>query len=104
MHVFSAILVCCGDLLRIFRRHFRRHVAFSPNEDQSFVNSTSAVRRALLVSGILLLGLSAILLLGVLFKLLPADSLKFAGHSGLRGIGDIAVAGCLLAALGSNDG
>jgi hypothetical protein len=68
------------------------------------VSSTSAVRKALFVSGILLLGLSAILLLGVLFKLLPADSLKFAGHSGLRGIGDIAVAGCLLAALGSNDG
>jgi hypothetical protein len=58
----------------------------------------------LFVFGVLLLGLSAILLLGVLFKLLPVDFLKVAGHSGLRGIGSIAVAGCLLAALGSDDG
>lgn len=67
------------------------------------LSSASAIRRALLVFGILLLGLSAVLLLGVLFKLLPADVVKVAGHSGLRAIGAIAVAGCLLAALGSDD-
>jgi hypothetical protein len=67
------------------------------------LNPRGAGRRALWVAGILLLGLSAILLLGVLTGLLPAHALDIAGHSALRSIGSIAVAGCLLAALGSDD-
>lgn len=67
------------------------------------MNSIAAIRKALLAIGISLLSLSAILLLGILFKWLPADMLQVGGHSSLRGIGSMAVAGCLLAALGSDD-
>lgn len=67
------------------------------------MSSTSAARRASLVIGVLLLGLSAVFFLCVLFKLVPANFFEVGGHSGLRGIGAIAVAGCLLAAIGSDD-
>lgn len=67
------------------------------------MSAAGAIRRALLVSGILLIGLSAIMFVGVLTHLLPADAIQIAGHSGVRGIGGIAVAGCLLAAFGSYD-
>jgi len=63
----------------------------------------SRIRKALLVAGISLLSISAILLFCVLAKLLPADALALAGHSSLREICSIAVAGCLLGALGSQN-
>lgn len=67
------------------------------------MSTSGGPRKALLIVGVLLLGVAAILLVGVLSNLLPADVVAVAGHSGLRGIGSIAVIGCLLAAIGSDD-
>jgi len=67
------------------------------------MSRANAIRSALLVLGVVLIALSAILCLAVLTNLMPADAVAVAGHSGVRGIGGIAVAGCLLAALGSDD-
>lgn len=67
------------------------------------MSTRGGVRKALLVVGVSMLGLAAILLIGVVSNLLPADVAAVAGHSGLRGIGGIAVMGCLLAAVGSDD-
>ena len=67
------------------------------------MSTRGGVRKALLVVGVSMLGLAVILLIGVSSNLLPADMVAVAGHSGLRGIGGIAVMGCLLAAVGSDD-
>jgi hypothetical protein len=67
------------------------------------MSAAGTVRKALLFSGVTLLGLAAILLIGVLANLIPVAAIDIVGHAGLRGIGGIAVFGCMLAALGSND-
>jgi len=67
------------------------------------MSAAGTVRKALLFSGVTLLGLAAILWIGVLANLIPVAAIDIVGHAGLRGIGGIAVFGCMLAALGSND-
>ena len=67
------------------------------------MNSAGTMRKALFFSGISLLGVAVVLLVGVLANLIPLAAIDIVGHAGLRGIGGIAVFGCLLAALGSND-
>lgn len=61
----------------------------------------AVIRKTLLIVGIGLLVPSALWLIGGLLSLVPTDAAAFAGQSGLRSIGSVAVAGCLLAALGS---
>lgn len=50
--------------------------------------------------GIVLLAIAALLFLGGLTGLVPVFETKVFGQSGLRGLASIAVAGCLLAAIG----
>ena len=58
-------------------------------------------RRFLVVLGVTLIVSSVTWLVGGLAGFLPTDTIEFAGHSGLRAIGSIAVAGCMLGAIGS---
>ncbi len=60
-------------------------------------------RRFLVVLGVTLIVPSLTWLVGGLAGILPTDFVAFAGHSGLRAIGGIAVAGCVLGAIGSWD-
>lgn len=60
-------------------------------------------RRFLVVLGVTLIVPSLTWLVGGLAGILPTDFVAFAGHSGLRVIGGIAVAGCVLGAIGSWD-
>lgn len=58
-------------------------------------------RRFLVALGVTLIVPSVTWLVGGLAGILPTDAVAFAGHSGLRAIGSIAVAGCMLGAIGS---
>lgn len=62
--------------------------------------SKNLIRRAFRIVGIGLICIAAIWFLGGLTDLLPIDAAAFGGHSAIRGIGSIAVVGCLLAAIG----
>lgn len=64
------------------------------------MHAKNLIRRALRIAGIGLICLAAIWFLGGLTGLLPIDAAAFGGHSAIRGIGSIAVVGCLLAAIG----
>jgi hypothetical protein len=58
-------------------------------------------RRFLVALGVTLIVSSVTWLVGGLVGILPTDMVEIAGHSGLRAIGSIAVAGCMLGAIGS---
>jgi len=60
-------------------------------------------RKACVYSGIALLALSAVLLALLLIGIVELDSFELLGHSGIRTLAAIAVAGCLLAAIGFFD-
>ncbi|MEO8444688.1 MAG: hypothetical protein ABI567_06765 [Gammaproteobacteria bacterium] len=62
--------------------------------------SPRAGRIAVLV-GIGLLAFSVVLFVGAVSGLIPAGWLASPGHSWLRTVGNVAVAGCLIAAIGS---
>lgn len=59
------------------------------------------LRKALVVSGTLILTLSFILFLGCLIGFLSFETFSFFGNSGLRSLASLAIIGCLLAAIGS---
>jgi hypothetical protein len=65
------------------------------------MTTKSVLLKALLFAGILLLVPSLTWLLGGFLGVFPTESAAIAGYSGLRVIGTVAVAGCLLAAIGS---
>lgn len=58
------------------------------------------ISKIIITIGILLLTSSALLFFGVLLGLIDVESLSFLGHSGLRTIGSIAVAGCIMLSIG----
>ena len=58
-------------------------------------------RRFLVALGVTLVVPSVTWLIGGLLEIVPTDAVAIAGHSGLRAIGSIAVAGCMLGAIGS---
>jgi hypothetical protein len=60
-----------------------------------------AFNKWLVVFGACVAAVSALWLLGGLAGLLPTQFVAVGGESGLRMIGSFAVAGCLLAAVGS---
>lgn len=60
-------------------------------------------RKTLVVLGILLLAVSGILWVGSLLGIISMESLAIGQQSGLRTLAAGAVAGCLLAAIGSWD-
>ena len=100
----SAHLPGARGLSRDWSHAFRMpDVALQNHERWPAMSSVGTTRKVLFFSGIALLGLSAVLLVSVLFKLIPMAAIDMVGHAGLRGIGGIAVFGCLLAAIGSND-
>ncbi|MHC4374081.1 MAG: hypothetical protein ACYTBY_08490 [Planctomycetota bacterium] len=57
-------------------------------------------RRVLVLLGLVFIVVSIFLLFGRLAGLLPSDFLNLFGQSELRSIAGLAVAGCLLAAIG----
>jgi hypothetical protein len=61
------------------------------------------IRRALLVTGVVLLVPACTWLAAGMLGLLPTDVMAVRGYSGLRVLGSIAVSSCLLAAIGSAD-
>jgi len=67
------------------------------------VNAKRQLLRWLLFVGVSLLVPAVLWLVGGMLNFLPTDVAAIAGYSGLRVIGSVAVAGCLLAAIGSND-
>jgi hypothetical protein len=60
-------------------------------------------RKVAVFAGIALIILSVILSASTLFGLLELESFAFLGHSGIRTLAGIAVAGCMVAAIGSFD-
>lgn len=60
-------------------------------------------RKTLVILGILLLAVSGALWVGSLFGIISMESLAIGQQSGLRTLAGGAVAGCLLAAIGSWD-
>ena len=65
------------------------------------MKSAELTRRVLIIVGLGLIALSAILLVARASQVLAGDLIAVAGHSGLREIGTVGVAGCLIAAVGS---
>jgi hypothetical protein len=59
--------------------------------------------RVLLIAGVALLIPAALWLVGGMLSVFPTEMAAFAGYSGLRVIGSVAVGACLLAAIGSAD-
>jgi mannose/fructose/N-acetylgalactosamine-specific phosphotransferase system component IIC len=60
----------------------------------------SGFRRILVLSGLLFIVASLFLFFGHIAGLLPSDFLSLFGQTELRSIAGLAVAGCLLAAIG----
>jgi hypothetical protein len=60
-------------------------------------------RKVSVFAGIALIVLSVILSASTLFGLLELESFAVLGHSGIRTLAGIAVAGCMVAAIGSFD-
>ena len=54
-------------------------------------------------TGVGLLIISVLMFLSVLTGFLELNNFDFLGHSGLRSIAGVAVAGCMLAAIGYHD-
>lgn len=63
----------------------------------------NALQKISIRSGLFLITLASVCFLGGLFGLLELESFAFGGSSGLRTLAGIAVAGCLLAAVGTWD-
>lgn len=63
----------------------------------------SFARKVCVFAGVGLLLLSVILFVSSLFGVFGLESLAVLGHSGIRTLASIAVAGCLLAAIGFYD-
>lgn len=63
----------------------------------------SGLRKSCVFIGVGLLALSIVLLISVLIGLFELESLAALGHSGMRSLAGIAVAGCVLAAIGYYD-
>jgi hypothetical protein len=64
----------------------------------------SNVRKVFAFGGIALLGISVLFFLGALFGVFDLQSLEVVGQTGIRTLAGVAVAGCLLAAIGFYDG
>lgn len=60
-------------------------------------------RKVFVFTGVGLIVLSVILSIGTLLGVLELESFAVLGHSGIRTLAGIAVAGCMLAAIGSFD-
>jgi hypothetical protein len=60
-------------------------------------------RKVLVLAGVALIVLSVILSASTLFGVLELESFAVLGHSGIRTLAGIAVAGCMVAAIGSFD-
>ncbi len=67
------------------------------------MNSRSPFRRAMVFAGILMIVSATIWLVGGVAGMLPIEGVEVAGHSGIRAIAGMAVAGCVLAAIASWD-
>lgn len=67
------------------------------------MNANRGLLRVLRVTGITLLVPAVVWLIGGMLHVVPTEMAEFAGYSGLRLIGSVAVGGCLLAAIGSAD-
>ena len=63
----------------------------------------STICAACVFIGVSLLGISMILVACVLFDIVELDSFAVSGHSGLRTLASIGIAGCLLCAIGYYD-
>lgn len=61
------------------------------------------VRTVLLFSGVALLGLSGLLLLGMLFGFTQLPDQFFAGESTVHTVARVAIVGCLLAAIATQE-
>jgi hypothetical protein len=60
-------------------------------------------RKVFIFTGVGLIALSVILSIGTLVGVLELESFAVLGHSGIRTLAGIAVAGCMVAAIGSFD-
>jgi len=60
-------------------------------------------RKVLVFAGVALIVLSVILLMSTLLGVSELESFAVLGHSGVRALAGIAVAGCMMAAIGSFD-
>ena len=94
---------CEVPVPRFPRPGMRSHCRGQQEKADWIVNTRRLLLKCLLVAGVLLLVPAGTWLLGGFLGLLPTDLAAIAGYSGLRVIGSVAVAGCLLAAIGSAD-
>lgn len=67
------------------------------------VSQLSRIRKVFAILGISLLFLAALMLISTLVGVIEFEYFEFFGHSGLRTVAAIAVAGCLLAAFGYHE-
>ena len=68
------------------------------------VNQLTSLKKGFVFVGVFLLVLSVLISLSVLIGLFDLNDFEVLGHSGLRSIAELAVLGCLLAAIGYHDG
>lgn len=68
------------------------------------VGQLSRIRKVFAIFGVSLLILATLMLISTLVGIFELDYFEFFGHSGLRTVAAIAVAGCLLAAFGYHEG
>ena len=66
-------------------------------------NNLSGLQKIAVFTGVCLLVLANLLFIGNLLEVFDLESFALAGHSGLRALAGIAVAGCVLAAVGCWD-
>ena len=66
-------------------------------------NNLSGLQKTAVFTGVCLLVLANLLFIGSLLEVFDLESFALAGHSGLRALAGIAVAGCVLAAVGCWD-
>ena len=64
------------------------------------MNNLNALQKLAVCTGLCLVVLAVLLFTGSLFGVFDLEPFTFVGHSGLRTLAGIAVAGCLLAAIG----
>tara|TARA_B100001142_G_scaffold94948_1_gene96764 strand:+ start:856 stop:1230 length:375 start_codon:yes stop_codon:yes gene_type:complete len=67
------------------------------------VSQLSRIRKVFAILGVSLLFLAALMLISTLVGVIELEYFEFFGHSGLRTVAAIAVAGCLLAAFGYHE-
>ena len=67
------------------------------------VSQLSRIRKVFAILGVSLLFLAALMLISTLVGVIEIEYFEFFGHSGLRTVAAIAVAGCLLAAFGYHE-